>query len=202
MEEVSKTLSCQAELSQLKDACTGLSRAPDAGLARRFVDSLYYQWLPPIYRVASVDMQAALTEYERAHAYQNGTATQKESVESLWGLCFLRLGTTYRNVAPLLARFADHHTAIHEVARVNPLLPSSMVSAPIVTRMAALNGRLAGATWSAAIKHAINNDSSISGADLVTQIHQPTTSQLHSRASSLQPLQLPHQVKPKATCAN
>ena len=99
----------------------------DAGVAQRFVDSLYYQWLPPIYRFASVDMQVALTEYERAHDYQDGTATRKEAVESL---CFLWLGKIYRyrNVAPILERFADHHTAIHEMARLNPLLPSSMVA--------------------------------------------------------------------------
>ena len=89
-------------------------------------------------------MHVALTELEKAYDYRRGSATEKEAVEAA---CFLRLGATYTNIAPVLARFGNPHSAMLEMVRFNPLLPSSMASVPLVTRMAALNDRLAGATW-------------------------------------------------------
>ena len=49
---------------RVRDTLVQSGTPTDANVARRFVDSLHHQWLPPIYRISTVDMQTALTEYE------------------------------------------------------------------------------------------------------------------------------------------
>ena len=128
----------------------------DAGQARSLVDMLHGQWLPPMYRLHSAGMQTALTELEMAFDFSHGSTTEVQAVEAA---CFLRLGSTYASLAPILERFADPHAARLEMARLTPLLASSLASAPLPTKLAALNDRLAGASWTAAIAQAINADS-------------------------------------------
>ena len=50
--------------------------------AQRFVEAMHGQWLPPLYKLGSVDMRETLTEFELARSYRHGSATEKEAVAS------------------------------------------------------------------------------------------------------------------------
>jgi hypothetical protein len=141
------------------------TRAPsNPGLARKFVDTLGELHLLEAFSSTAVTAMHAIAELEAAFKYETGTDAEKDGVLRPR---ILRVGSHYKHLTAIIARFSDPSLAWHELNRlVINFLPTAIAGADILIKLSQLNAFLNTAAWRALITQSINANPAITGPEL------------------------------------
>ena len=148
---------------------SGAATMSDPALAVAFARAMHELWLPPVYRLYTVDSSMAFSELSAAMDFEQGSPALVKSVEVAR---ILRTASHFQHVGVVLKRFGDPHLAGFQVELMaSTLLKTSLASgSAMLTKLSGLDAVLKRASWKALIQHAINAQPGISGVDLVSVI--------------------------------
>ena len=121
---------------------TRVTAPTDALLAGRVAPFLAQIALPTVLRSGSSDRRAVQSDFIDACAYWHGTAAEAARVAERR---IVHAGRTHATLGRLLAAASSSHERVEQAARLAAALcPAALASAPLPTRLAALEAKLSG----------------------------------------------------------